>query len=137
MNSEKLFNLNPISVNRVFYIETYKGNRIALKLIKLLKKDNLYKIKLSERGKDFTIFEVSILSKEEKTKALDSLVSEIISYIPDNFTRNYIFKVNEQPLGFINSFVVRDDKRKVYFSHKIKEINKNSILPKNQITVKK
>lgn len=116
-----------------FTLQAYHGNRLAVKLMRLLKAGKIYTVKRLRNQKEFTTFELSILSVEEKKDALKLLVQEIISYIPDNFPPNYIFWVNDQPLGSVNSFSINLDGETINFAHKIKEINKHSILPEKQI----
>lgn len=130
---DKLFNLDPTPIERVFIIKSYAGNRLAVKLMRLLKGDKIYKVKRLDSINDLTIFEASIKSIEEKKETLKLLVNEVISYIPDNFPPNYIFWVNDQPLGSVNSFSIEIDDEIVIFSHKIKEINKRSVMPEVQI----
>lgn len=132
----KLFEVPETPILRTFKLGTYQGNRIAVKLMRLLKGDKIYSVKRLKSAGDLATFEISILSKEQKVDALKSLVNEVLSYIPDNFPRNYLFHVNEQPLGFVNSFYLELDGSYCYFAHKIKEINKFSIMPETQIFIR-
>lgn len=140
MSNNKLFDIPATPVERVFLVEAYAGNRIAVKLMRLLKADKIYKVKrLRDNNKDFTIFEVSINSTETLETAFKKLKEEIISYVPDNFAPNYLFSVGVLKMGFTYSFrlstinELSPDFRQSLFFHKIKEINKNSVMPTKQI----
>lgn len=138
MSNNKLFDIPATPVERVFIVEAYAGNRIAVKLMRLLKADKIYKVKrLRDNNKDFTIFEVSINSTETLETAFKKLKEEIISYIPDNFAPNYLFSVGIVKMGFTYSFRLSHGEGlntlTALFFHKIKEINKNSVMPTKQI----
>lgn len=136
----KLFEVPANERELKFKLETYKGNRIALKLIKLLKRDGVYKIAQLENINENRIFEVSIKSNQSKFDVLNELKNEIISYIPDNFTNNYLFNFKDKSLGFVYSFTVElDGETRFEVYHKIKEVRTNggTNIPaaKNQIII--
>lgn len=133
--SQKLFEVPATPVERVFTLSTYHGNRIAGKLMGLLKSGKVYKVKKLRGKNEFTTFEISIKSRSNKKEAFELLVNEILSYIPDNFPKNYIFSVGVLRIGFVYSFYLRDEDSQNcrHFSHKIKEINKDSVVPEVQI----
>lgn len=136
----KLFEVPANERELKFKLETYKGNRIALKLIKLLKRDGVYKIAQLEGLNENRIFEVSIKSNQSKFDVLNELKNEIISYIPDNFTNNYLFNFKDKSLGFVYSFTVElDGETRFEVYHKIKEVRTNggTNIPaaKNQIII--
>lgn len=119
----KLFNVPANERELKFKLETYKGNRIALKLTRLLKRDGVYKIAQLESSNENRIFEVSIKSNQSKFDVLKKLQSEIISYIPDNFPINYLFNFKDKSLGFVYSFTVElDGETRFEVYHKIKEV---------------
>lgn len=131
----KLFDIKANERELIFKLETYKGNRIALKIIRLLKADGIYKVRESYLG-EIRIFEVRTNSDLEESEAGGKLKEEIISYIPDNFKVNYRFNFKEAPLGFVRSFCVRDSEDKIIFDvyHRIQEIRTNgaSVMPSHK-----
>ncbi len=131
----KLFNIEANKRTVSLYFETYKGNRIALKLLRLLGSGGVYEVKeTNSKEKNIRIFEVSVLSNKSEDDIIQDLKNEIVSYIPDNFTKNYIFYFSGNPLGFIRSFEFGiHEIKKVVCYHKIKEINKSSITPEKNI----
>ncbi len=129
----KLFDIPANPRLLTFTLRAYHGNRLAVKITNLLRDGKIYTVKRLRNQKDFTTFELSIMSEKDKKDSLRLLIQEIVSYIPDNFPPNYIFWVNDQPLGSVNSFSITIDDEIVNFSHKIKEMNKHSILPEQQI----
>lgn len=131
----QLFYIEPTPVKRTYKLTTYKGNRIALKLMRILKKGKIYSIKRLQSAKDLVIFEVSIVSTNEALEDNVLLIREIVSYIPDTFPSNYLFDFKSQPLGFVHSFNIKGEYMDVNVSHKIKEINKNSVLTEKQINI--
>jgi hypothetical protein len=133
--NNKLFNIPAVAIERVYVLETYHGNRIAVKLMRLLKAGNVYKVKRLKSKNDLTIFEISLKSKEHYDAAFKRLIAEIFSYVPDNFPPNYLFWVGDNPLGSVASFKIgkKGDSYSLSVSHKIKEINKSSVMPTQQI----
>jgi len=128
----KLFDIEPIEVERSFQIDHYKGNRVLLKIMRLMEKDGIYKV---ERTKKMDFFILRIKTKVDEYKALENLKFEIISYIADHFPKNYLFDFSGCPLGFIYSFWIRGTAGEIKVYHRIKEINKNSLMPVKQINI--
>lgn len=141
--SNVLFNVEAEPREVVFTIKSYKQNRILNKLLKLLKRDQVFKISenRSKDPEDCRIFTVSILSKDTIQETANTFKNELISYIPDAFPPRYLFDFSGDPLGFVRSFEVFDNKEDLLFVcyHKIKEIRTNgeSIKPdpKDQVKV--
>lgn len=125
--------VKPVPVDRLFILRTYKGNRIAIKLMRLLKSGNIYKVKRIQDNKEFVTFEILISSKKNEKSELEALIAEIVSYIPDHFPLNYQFGISRMKLGFVYSFNIEIGCHEKWFSHRIKEINKSSIMPTTQI----
>lgn len=115
-----------------FVVEHYKGNRIVLKIMRLLERDGVYEVK---RFNDKCIFVLRISSNLSEDDSFKKLVYEIISYIADHFPKNYLFDFSGCPLGFVYSFSIRGPGNDLKIYHRIKEINKNSIIPENQINI--
>lgn len=137
----KLFEVPASPRDVIFRFETYKGNRIALKLLKLMRADPVFKIKSVESPNENRIFEISIFSGEDLETIISKLKGEFISYIPDNFPSNYMFDFSGKRLGFIHSFQVFNemtDELCFELFHRNKEVRTDgkSIVPdfKNQIT---
>lgn len=128
----QLFEIPITPVKRYFLVTTFSGNRIALKLMNLLKNDGIYTVKRMNKA-SFIEFEISIMSKKSPEEQFNKLKDEILSYIPDHFPKNYVFYVGRNELGFINSFTLSSLECNLAFCHKIKEINKNSKIPEKQI----
>lgn len=132
--SDKLVNIKPASREVKFDLHAYRNNRIVSKLMRLLKEGGIYKITKKNSTLESVIFGVSIISDKELGYVYSDLKKEIISYIPDNFPANYQFDFNGDKLGFIKSFRVYGmDGIYLDVSHRIKEINKNSVIPEVQI----
>lgn len=129
----KLFEIPEKPILRAFEIKTYKKNRVVNKLMRLLSSGGVYKVSKPYINDNFVIFEIRIDSKKSELEELESLVNEITSYIPDNFTPNYQFSINKPKLGFVYSFLLTSKMNSKHFYHRIKEIRKNSIIPKTQI----
>ena len=131
----KLFEVKPETRELVLQIETYKKNRIANKLLRLLKVGGVYKVsETKSKNPDTKLFNISVLSSEPRIETLEALKNEIISYIPDHFPINYFFDFKSQPLGFVSSFIVSLEGSSFVVSHKIKEMrsNGNTIIPKGE-----
>lgn len=126
---------NPDKKIRSFELHTYTANRIASKLMRLLKKDGVYKVGNDwdpERTDAERIYTISIETDREYRDVIADLKNEIISYLPDHFPKNYTFEVHLfdkfPPLGFIYSFEIVDELTKgvlIRGSHRIKEIKKS------------
>lgn len=131
----KLFEVPPKERQVKLILRTYKGNRIALKIIRLLKKGGVYNVNdVSDSSENNRTFEVLVLSNKSLIDSLEDLKNEIISYIPDHFEKRYIFHFTQKPLGFVRSFEIEVEHiRKIVCYHKIKEINKRSITPEKNI----
>jgi len=125
--------VKPVPKDRLFKLTTYRGNRVAIKLMRLLKSGNIYKVKRIQNNENLITFEILISSIKNERAELEALVNEIVSYIPDHFPPNYQFGINKMKMGFVYSFEIEIGGRLKWFSHRIKEINKNSIIPTTQI----
>jgi hypothetical protein len=115
-----------IPVNRrkvVFYLGTYKGNRIVTKLLSLLKG---FEINDVDCIGETRIFEISVFSDKETEVIVKELKKEIVKFMETDFPDNYLFDLKERRLGFINSFNVFSDAG-FHFEvcHKIKEVRTN------------
>jgi len=131
----KLFEAPAIPRKIKFRMETYKGNRVALKIILMLRKGGVYKVKeiFEDKVKENRIFEISTKSIRTYPEALGDLKLEIISCIPDTFPTNYLFSFSGHPLGFKNSFTIESDELLMSVSHRIKEVKKGTKIPKQII----
>tara|TARA_R110000851_G_scaffold311414_1_gene471583 strand:- start:304 stop:714 length:411 start_codon:yes stop_codon:yes gene_type:complete len=130
----QLFEIKPESREVKFDLYTYRNNRIVSKLMRLLKDDGIYKITKKHSTPESVIFGVSIISDKKLGYVYSDLKKEIISYIPDHFPANYQFDFNGEKLGFTKSFRVYGmDGIFLDISHRIKEINKKSLMPDVQI----
>ena len=137
----KLFNIKPIQSETTIYLNTYKGNRVALKFIKLLKKGGVYKVKDPRRGDDEPSFTITITTDKTAEEDFNDFKNELISYIPDNFKSNYLFDfAGFCSLGYIKSMFIYciGVPGALEVGHKIKEIRTSgeSIEPKNQEQIK-
>jgi hypothetical protein len=131
----KLFEIQPTERKVSFRFVTYKNNRIATKILKLLKEGGIYKVSKLENEKENLIFTITIETKKELGYSYSDFKNEILSYIPDNFEANYQFSLVAGTLGFVNSFTVYGmDGILFEFSHRIKEIKSKdrSFMPKRE-----
>lgn len=128
----KLFEVPAVPRKITFIMETYKGNRIALKIILMLRKGGVYKVKeiFKPDIEENRIFEISIKTTRTYPEALGDLKLEIVSCIPDTFPPNYLFSFSGHPLGFKNSFTIESAELLLTASHRIKEVKPSTILPK-------
>lgn len=122
----KLFEIPASKRKVVFYLETYKGNRIAIKLMKLIKKSSNFFVDDVESSEDSRIFEISIFSDKDLTDLVAELKDSIISKILTDTPENYLFDFKDRRLGFINSFnVFSENGFHFEVCHKIKEVRTN------------
>ena len=124
---------NKPQVTRVFIFRTFAGNRIAVKIIRLLQVSEFYKVKKRTQG-NTNVYEISVLSTTNATEELKKLYDEIINLIRFNFKRNYLFCVGSLEMGYTYSFSLCDGNNCTKFSHKIKEVKPSTIIPGKQIT---
>lgn len=127
----KLFEIEAIKRPVTFRMETYKSNRVALKIVRILSKGNYFQVKEIEKdNKESRIFELYRVTNITFEQALSEVKNEIVASIPDNFKPNYLFCFYGHPLGFVNSFSITGEAGTINVSHKIKEIKPNTHLPK-------
>ncbi len=115
-----------------FKLHTYPANRVASKLMRLLKNGRVYKVR--DEWDTLTtaadrVYIITIETGDPYTTAAVKLEREIKSYLPDNFPENYTFEFPEfdqkPPFGFVNSFAVYGDYGVIMEGHhRIKEVKK-------------
>lgn len=124
----KLLNVPIEPYKAVFGFYTNKGNRIALKIIKGLKKVPGFKIKEEITLIEARFFEMVIETTLDKPELKTMILTEIVALIPDNFPVNYCFDFSKTPaLGFINSFYIinSDGVKIITLFHRIKEARRD------------
>lgn len=133
----KLFEVQPEKRNVVLYLETYKGNRIAIKLMKLIGEGDIFFTSPVNGVSENRIFEVSIFSDKHFEEIMATLKHELVNLMETNFPENYLFDFTESRLGFINSFSIFDSSGTHFqVCHKIKEnrTNGGTNIPVKKIT---
>lgn len=130
----KLFEIESEAREICFFLETYKGNRIAAKLMRSLKERNIFEVKDTPREKESRTFEIHIFTNEEFIKVMLLLKSEIAEIMFSDTPENYFFDFTDKKLGFVNSFKVYSSDG-VHFEvcHRIKERKQNTKLPTKRI----
>jgi hypothetical protein len=134
----KLFNIPPVKRKSVFYLATYKGNKIVAKLIRTLKEFSEYDINDVGYIDGNRIFEISVFSDKEIGELVDNLKQKIAAYLLFDFPENYLFDLKERRLGYVNSFnVFSGDGFLFEACHKIKEVRTsgNTIIPEKRIVI--
>lgn len=134
----KLFNIPAEKRNVVLYLETYKGNRIAIKLLKYLKAGDKFFINDVGGMTETRIFEVSIFTNLDFEDIIAELKVQITDWMRNETPENYLFDFTQKRLGFINSFnVFSNDGFHIEVCHKIKEnrTNGGTTIPANKITI--
>ena len=110
--------------NQIYTLRTYKGNRIAIKILKELKILG-YEVKEGKnRYGESKFFRISTKKSGEEFQ------KELVYLIPQIFPLNYSFRFGQTPFGYINSFILVGFDIHIKVSHKIKEVKKGTILPK-------
>lgn len=135
----KLFKVPQKKREVIFYLSTYKGNRIAIKLMKLLKESSSYfMVEALKSSDENRIFEISIFTDIHFENIVSILQVTIANLLYSNTPENYLFDFKNRRLGFVNSFNVFSNKG-FHFEvcHKIKEIRTNggTNIPTNKITL--
>lgn len=134
----KLFKAPPEKREVIIYLQTYKGNRIVIKIMKLLKYHYIYSVEEIKSSDENRIFEISIFTDYDFDAIIKNLKCELIDYMKFNFPDNYLFDFKNRRLGFVNSFnVFSDEGFHFEVCHKIKEIRTNggTNIPINKITL--
>lgn len=124
--------------NVVFYIATYKGNRIAIKLMSLLKESSDFTVEALESLDENRIFEISIFTDMDFKDVVLYLKEVFVLYLDTHFPDNYLFDFKDRRLGFINSFnVFSGEGFHFEVCHKIKEVRTNggTNIPTQKITI--
>ena len=138
MSELKLFEVPAQKRKVTFYLETFKVNRIATKLIDLLKEFSNFEVKAVEGFEEKRIFEISIFSYMDQNKLAEELKKEIIVILGVHFPDNYLFNFKDKQLGYVNSFNVFSENGFHFEAcHKIKEIRSkgNTLIPEQKIIV--
>jgi hypothetical protein len=123
-----LFEVPPNERELVFQLKTYKGNRVALKMLKTLDKDGVFHVRPVEtqEKKPSKIYEISTISANSREEEVEILKKALISLIPKSFKKNYQFNFLGWPLGFTRSFEISLEGRVVFsVCHNIKEIRRD------------
>lgn len=127
-----LFNIPANARELTFKLHTYPANRVASKLMGLLKQGNVYKVR-DEWDTISTaadrIYIITIKTADDYPTAAAKLRREIKSYLPDHFPKNYTFDFPEfdqkPPFGFIRSFEIFGELGSIMEGyHRNKEIKK-------------
>lgn len=122
----------------IFYLGTYKGNRIVAKLLSLLKEFSVFDVNDADSLEETRIFEISVFSDKEVKEIAEHLKKEIVKFMGSNFPDNYLFDLKERRLGFINSFnVFSENGFHFEVCHKIKEVRTDggTNIPDKKITL--
>lgn len=134
----KLFDIPANRRKVIFYLGTYKGNRIVTKLLSLLDEFSIFDINDVDSFEETRIFEISVFSDKELKEIAEHLKKEIVKFMGTDFPDNYLFDLKERRLGFINSFnIFSDEGFHFEVCHKIKEVRTNggTNIPNKKITV--
>lgn len=119
----------------IFYLSTYKGNRIVTKLLSLLKG---FEINDVDNIGETRIFEISVFSDKELKEIVEHLKKELVKFMLNDFPENYLFDLKERRLGFTNSFNIFSESG-FHFEvcHKIKEVRSNggTLIPETKVVI--
>ncbi|MCP4552336.1 MAG: hypothetical protein GY834_09910 [Bacteroidetes bacterium] len=129
---EKLIQVPAEKRNLIFFLDTFENNRIAIKLMRLLKDHDKFSVdRVNSR-----IFEISIFTDKEFNDIVFDLKTSLTGYMEVNFPYNYLFDLSKRKLGFVNSFnVFSEEGMHLEVCHKIKELRHNTVLPEQKVTI--
>lgn len=123
---KKLFDITANRRKVIFYLGTYKGNRIVTKLLSLLDEFSVFDVNDVDSFEETRIFEISVFSDKELKEITEHLKNELIKFMRNDFPDNYLFNLKDRQLGFINSFnIFSDEGFHFEVCHKIKEVRTN------------
>lgn len=134
----KLFDIPANRRKVIFYLGTYKGNRIVTKLLSLIEEFTIFDVNDIDNVGETRIFEISVFSDKEIKEIAEHLKKEIVKFMLTDFPENYLFDLKERRLGFTNSFNIFSESGFHFEAcHKIKEVRTNggTLIPETKVVI--